>query len=82
MINKTMTLDEAVEFLGTSRPTFYRWLHEGKLRGSRIGRKWQFQRSELEVLLQPIDEVSQALGREFREAIGFYQARLTGGTHE
>lgn len=76
-----MTLDEAVEFLGTSRPTFYRWLQDGKLRGTRIGRKWQFQRSELEALLQPADEAEQALERELQDAIRFYRGRQAGGTH-
>lgn len=70
MRQDVLTLDEAVELLGTSRPTFYRWLQEGKVRGARIGRKWSFQRSDLEALLDP---PAQQLIHELQEAIAHYE---------
>lgn len=70
---EALTLEEAADLLGTSRPTFYRWLQEGKVRGARIGRKWTFQRSDLEALLDPPDPLSQRLLEEMREAIRHYE---------
>jgi len=70
MRNETLSLDEAVEFLGTSRPTFYRWLQEGKVKGARLGRKWSFQRHELEALLQPGDDT---LLRQLSQAAEHYR---------
>lgn len=65
-----LSLDEAVEFLGTSRPTFYRWLQEGKVKGARLGRKWSFQKSDLEELLQPADDT---LLRQLSQATEHYR---------
>lgn len=70
MRNEAMTLEEAVEFLGTSRPTFYRWLQEGKVKGARLGRKWTFQRSDLQALLQPGDDT---LCRQLSQAVEHYR---------
>ena len=68
-----MTLEEAAELLGISRPTFYRWLQEGKVRGARIGRKWTFQRTELEALLDPLDPAALKLRKELEDAIQHYE---------
>lgn len=73
MRQDVLTLDEAVELLGTSRPTFYRWLQEGKVRGARIGRKWSFQRSDLEALLDAPNPSVQKLRHELQEAIAHYE---------
>src|SRR5579883_205402 len=42
-----LTLDEAVQFLGTSKPTLYRLLSQGDLKGLKVGRQWRFRRSDL-----------------------------------
>ena len=42
-----LDLPEAVELLRTTRPTFYRWLRAGKLKGMKVGRQWRFERSEI-----------------------------------
>lgn len=41
-------LDDAIEILGTSRPTFYRWLRAGKIKGQKAGRQWRFYREDLD----------------------------------
>ena len=41
------TLDEAVEFLGTSKPTLYRLLSQGDLKGLKVGRQWRFRKADL-----------------------------------
>lgn len=42
-----LTLDEAVQLLGTSRPTIYRWLAQGEIRGLKVGKQWRFRRYDL-----------------------------------
>lgn len=47
-IQNLISLEEAVEHLGTSRPTFYRWLRSGKIKGHKVGRQWRFTREDLD----------------------------------
>lgn len=42
----------AIALLKTTRPTFYRWLRSGKLKGMKVGRQWRFYRSDVERFLQ------------------------------
>ena len=77
--DESLNVDEAVALLRTSRPTFYRWLQEGRLLGTKIGRKWHFRRSDLEALLEPRDPQVEALRRELREALAFYEERMRKG---
>lgn len=42
-----LTLDEAVQFLGTSRPTLYRLLRQGDLSALKVGKQWRFRKSDL-----------------------------------
>ena len=66
----TLSLDEALQYLGISRPTLFRWLQDGRLSGTRLGRKWRFERSHLDTLSQP-DRSS--LHRELQLAIHHYK---------
>ncbi len=45
-------MDEAIALLKTTRPTFYRWLKTGKLRGMKVGRQWRFYRKDVEGFLR------------------------------
>ena len=45
-------MDEAIAMLKTTRPTFYRWVRAGKLKGSKVGRQWRFHRKDIERFLQ------------------------------
>ena len=45
-------MPEAIALLKTSRPTFYRWLRSGKLRGMKVGRQWRFYRADVARFLQ------------------------------
>lgn len=45
-------MDEAIRMLKTTRPTFYRWLRAGKVRGMKLGRQWRFYREELDRFLK------------------------------
>ncbi len=42
-----LTLDEAVNFLGTSKPTLYRLLGQDEIKGLRVGRQWRFRKTDL-----------------------------------
>ncbi len=47
-----LDLDQAIALLKTTRPTFYRWLHSGRIRGIKVGRQWRFERSDIESFLK------------------------------
>jgi len=42
-----LSLDEAVKFLGTSKPTLYRLLGQDEIKGLKVGRQWRFRRADL-----------------------------------
>lgn len=42
-----LTLEEAVQFLNTSKPTLYRVLGQGDLKGLKVGRQWRFRKVDL-----------------------------------
>jgi len=42
-----LTLEEAVKFLGTSKPTLYRLLGQDEIKGLKVGRQWRFRKSDL-----------------------------------
>jgi type IV pilus assembly protein PilB len=46
-MNETMSFDEALDFLKTTRTTLYRWLHEGAIPATKLGRQWRFSTAEL-----------------------------------
>ena len=43
-----LDMGQAIELLKTTRPTFYRWLRTGKIRGMKVGRQWRFERVEID----------------------------------
>jgi excisionase family DNA binding protein len=43
-----MDMEEVIAMLRTTRPTFYRWLRAGRLKGAKIGRQWRFRREDVE----------------------------------
>ncbi|MCX7012485.1 MAG: GspE/PulE family protein [Candidatus Sumerlaeota bacterium] len=45
-------MDQAIALLKTTRPTFYRWLRAGRLKGMKVGRQWRFERSEIDRFLK------------------------------
>ncbi len=46
-----LTMEQAVELLKTSRPTFYRWVRKGRIVGTKLGRQWRFRRGDIERFL-------------------------------
>jgi len=47
-----LSMDEAIARLKTTRPTFYRWLKTGKLKGMKVGRQWRFYAKDIEGFLK------------------------------
>lgn len=47
-----LATEQAVEILGTSRPTLTRWIKEGKIKALKVGRQWRFYRQDLERFLK------------------------------
>jgi len=45
-------MPEAIRLLKTTRPTFYRWLRAGKIKGMKVGRQWRFYREDVERFLK------------------------------
>ena len=43
-----LDMAQAIEMLRTTRPTFYRWLRAGKIKGMKVGRQWRFYREDVE----------------------------------
>ncbi len=63
-----LNVDQAVDLLCTSRPTFYRWLRTGKLKGFKVGRQWRFRRDDLERFMRGQDPRVETVG-DFRPLI-------------
>lgn len=49
--NDLLDLDQAIARLATTRPTFYRWLRSGRLKGLKVGRQWRFRVADIEAFL-------------------------------
>ncbi len=41
------TTEQVVNFLKISRPTFYKYIHQGKIRATKVGGGWRILDSEL-----------------------------------
>jgi len=54
-----MTTQEACEYLRISRPTFLKYVHNGKIKGTKAGKSWKILKSELNRFLKGENEHSQ-----------------------
>ena len=45
-------MEQAIALLKTTRPTFYRWLRAGRIKGMKLGRQWRFYREDVERFLK------------------------------
>ncbi|HLV82030.1 MAG TPA: ATPase, T2SS/T4P/T4SS family [Chthonomonadaceae bacterium] len=72
-----LTLDEAVQFLGTSRPTLYRLLRQGDLSGLKVGKQWRFHKSDLLAYMTrgPV-AVAAAPGQDLDPEMAFFADEL------
>ena len=64
MLNeKVLTTREATEYLKTTKQTLLKMVHEGKIRGNRIGRGYRFLQDELDKYLRGESEESKAVAK-------------------
>ncbi len=68
-------MKEAMEILGITQPTFYRWLREGKIQGTKLGRRWRFLKSDVEALLRG-ESVGGAAPSGTEEAVNNLRAQI------
>src|SRR3972149_4970277 len=47
-----LDMEQAIARLKTTRPTFYRWLRAGKLKGMKVGRQWRFYAGDIDGFLK------------------------------
>lgn len=75
--DEIIDLREALEILGVSRTTFYRWMKEEKINGKKAGGQWRFYRDDIFRLLEdPHQEKDEVLSSRFGEAIKEYNKLL------
>ena len=73
-MNETMSFEEAMEFLKTTRSTLYRWLHEGTIPATKLGRQWRFSAQEL-LEFRDGGADRTKLTAELRELSAFFHTR-------
>ncbi len=83
--DEVLDLTSAAAFLKVSKPTFYRWLAQGRIKGHKAGQQWRFYRRDLEeflhaeepsALLADAEKLRQAVERG-RKALGLRAADWT-----
>src|SRR5688500_11276296 len=72
-----LSFDEAVRFLGTSKPTLYRLLQQETIKGLKVGRQWRFRKADLIAHMERKPAtVSLAATAEIQTAIDFFADEL------
>ena len=73
-----LSLDEAVKFLGTSKPTLYRLLGQDEIKGLKVGRQWRFRRADLTAYMErgPV-AVSAAPKEDLDMELAFFNEQLS-----
>ena len=68
-----LTLDEAIKFLGTSKPTLYRLLRQDEIKGLKVGRQWRFRAADLTAYMErsPV-AVAAAPKGDLEKALAFF----------
>lgn len=51
-LEELLTLDGAADYLSVSKPTLYRMLDRGEVKGAKVGRQWRFRQSDLDGYLE------------------------------
>jgi len=70
-----LDVDQALALLKSTRPTFYRWLRMGRIKGLKVGRQWRFYRADLERFVKG-QEPRVELGADIGPLLQALRARL------
>ncbi len=73
-----LSLDEAVKFLGTSKPTLYRLIGQDEIKGLKVGRQWRFRKADLITYMErgPV-AVAAAPKEDIQKALAFLEHEAT-----
>lgn len=81
--DELLTLDEAVKFLGTSKPTLYRLLGQDEIKGLKVGRQWRFRKTDLVAYMErgpalatPATAPSDVPREDLEKALAFLNREL------
>jgi excisionase family DNA binding protein len=75
---EVVDLAEATRILGTSKPTLYRWLRAGRIKGFKAGGQWRFYRDDLIKFLEYDEPLAVQIDLpEVEKAIAFLERRLS-----
>ncbi len=70
-----LDMAQAAELLNTSKPTLYRWLGDGTIKGFKAGGQWRFYRKDLVAFLKGHSRELDDFRRELDGAIEFFEKR-------
>ena len=76
-----LNFSAAVDFLHTTKPTLYRWIGEGRIKGHKAGRQWRFYRHDLRKFLEYSDPKAAVIDLSaVRAAIRLLDERIAKAT--
>lgn len=62
-----LTVEQAAEYLQTSKVTIWRWLSDGRLPGAKIGGRWRILKSEIIRMLSGEPDIEAASAEALRD---------------
>src|SRR5690349_12758942 len=78
-----LPIEEAARVLGVSKPTLYRLVSQGAVRGLKAGKQWRFRREDLRAYLeQEPPSVPAAPSGVVAAEIAFFSEELRRAGHE
>lgn len=79
-----LDMEQAIAALATTRPTFYRWLRAGTVKGVKLGRQWRFRREDIDRFLRgegprvDLPDGLKPLIQDLRKRLGERAGEATG----
>jgi len=64
MEDKWITVNEICEYLSVTNETVYRWIEQSGMPGHRVGRRWMFQKDEVDAWVRSGGAAEQAKGSD------------------
>ena len=71
-----LNLVQALKFLGTTKPTLYRWLKSGKLKGVKAGQQWRFYKEGLMEFLHSKEKEKTKFEVQLESLVDKFTSRL------
>ena len=71
-----LNLEQALKYLGTTKPTLYRWLKSGKIKGVKAGQQWRFYKENLIEFLNSKEKEKNKLKIQLEALVDKFIGRL------